>query len=322
MPRSEDDTYISSDFIAYKSDALTFCGAINYAILQCEVVMKKSLFVIIVFVCFCVSCSGQKENSNEFFLEGDNQIAAEVEGEPISRFDVEEAAIKTLGKERALSMDEALERKILESLVTSRAMATAQWKVMSEEEKARTNKEVAAFKEQLLVRKYLADNASPSPITEEKLKRWYESHPDRYGAREIISYEMVAGVTRGDTRKSESWMTLMTEVRASKTWRDAVTAKREEGWPLLYRKGIARKEVMDKTLFQLIASVSAGNTSPLTYVQGNPYVVRVTEKRMSEPRPFNEVRAEIRQSLGPLRMKEAVKEAGTKALAGVEVVYK
>ena len=282
--------------------------------------MKKSFFVIIVLICFAASCSNEKKEG--FALKGDDQIAAEVGGESISFFDVEETARKTLGEERASSIDVGVKKKILESLVTSRAMAQAQWKSMSDEEKVRTIKDVAAYREQLLVRKYLAENASPAPITEEKMKAWYEAHPEMYGAKETIHYEMVAGDTKGQSRSSESWVKQMGDVAASSNWSNYVTSKREEGWPLFYRDGHAREEVMDKTLFTLIKSVAEGETSPLTYIKGNPYLVRVIKKSVSDPKPFEEVRAEIRQSLGPLRMKEAVRSAGVKALANVDVVYK
>lgn len=277
--------------------------------------------VMAVLVAGLVGCSGEKAKEVPFVLDGDETVCVEVNGEKITLYDVEQAAVQTLGAANASRLDDTGKEKIAKSLAASRAMAQAREKEMTPKEKAELAKQVAVYREQLFVRQYLAKYATPSRVSNEMVERWYYDHPERFGAESEIMYEMVAADTRTSKASRDEWMALMGKAVNANAWGTWASEQREQGWPVLYKKGRAVKGVMDERLYSLINATKQGETSSLTYIEGAPYLVRVIERKHKAPRDLDEVRAEIRRALAPVQVKEAVKQVSDEILKQADVVY-
>ncbi|MBF0395900.1 MAG: SurA N-terminal domain-containing protein, partial [Desulfobacterales bacterium] len=130
--------------------------------------------------------------SNKHVLSDDDIVLAHVNGTPITKYDVEKTINSTLKVSFENKKDENVRKKILESLIASRAIAIEQEKKLTEKDKAELEKEVQALKEQLLVKKYLSEHIKAEPINEDMARKYYESHLEEFGANKIRIYEMIA----------------------------------------------------------------------------------------------------------------------------------
>ncbi|WP_180141247.1 peptidyl-prolyl cis-trans isomerase [Desulfoluna butyratoxydans] len=212
-------------------------------------------------------------------------------------------------------------RKVLESLVASRAIAMASEKELGAEALAELEKKVVVYREQLLVKSYLASHANPQPVTAEMVKAYYESNPERFGARTTVVYEMVSTehALEGDGRNRV--MEALGKIGNEDAWDESVAELREQRLPVFYKKGRVAKEMMNPRLFALISSTQEGQTSNLTFIEGVPYLIRVIKREHVPPRPLQEVSASIRKSLVPVQLKKDVKKVAGSAIAASDVEY-
>ena len=255
-------------------------------------------------------------------LEGDDVVVARVNGSPITQYDLEQTIQSSLGNQTAASLTPEQRRKVLESLVASRAIAQAQEARLSPEELAALEKKTKAYREQLLVKHYLAAETNVAPVTQEMVVDYYERHPERFGARSISIYEMISSRDSLDAALRDRLIKDLEPAAANDDWQQWVKALQEQGYPLLYQKGQVTEKALDLRLRQLMAPLHKGEASNLSFINGKLYLVRITEDRHTAPRPLADVSAEIRKALVPVQLKKAVKQASEQVLAKSEVIYK
>lgn len=254
-------------------------------------------------------------------LEGDDVVLARVAGDPITLYELEQTIRSTLGPSAAARLDEAGRQKVLESMVASRAMARAQEAEMTPEGQAALDKKLKAYREQLLVKRYLARQAAPQPITDEMVRAYYEAHPERFGARTIRTYEMIAGKRKLRAGERDALMQALQTAAEKKDWRQWVKTIKSQGHPIEYRRGRVAEKILHPRLYQLMQPLKKGQASQITFIEGMAYLVRIVDEKEMVPRPLNEVSAEIRQALVPVQLKKSVKLASQQVLQNVDVVY-
>jgi len=254
-------------------------------------------------------------------LEGDDIVLARVNGSPITRYDLEQTIQTTLGAATAGRLDEAGRRKVLESLVASRAIAQSRQAEMTPEDQAVLDKKVGAYREQLLVKQYLARKAAPQPVTGEMVRKYYQAHPERFGARTIRTYEMLAGKRKTRTAERDALIRALSPAAEKKDWQQWVAELQGKGYPIEYRRGRVAEKILHPRLHQLMQPLKKGETSQLTFVDGTAYTVRIMDDKHMAARPLNEVSAEIRKALVPVQLKKAVKLASEQVLESADVVY-
>ncbi len=254
-------------------------------------------------------------------LEGDDIILARVNGEPITLYDLEQTIRSTLGASTAGRLDEAGRQKVLESLVASRAIARAQEAQMTAEELAAIDKRTRAYREQLLVKQYLVKQVSPQPVTSEMVREYYRAHPERFGARTIRAYEMLAGRRKLTAAERDSLIQALKAAAEKNDWQQWVKKLKEQSYPIEYRRGRVAEKILHPRLQQLMQPLKKGQVSQLTFIEGTVYTVRIVDERQIAPRPLNEVSAEIRKALVPVQLKKSVKLASQQVLQTADVVY-
>ena len=226
-----------------------------------------------------------------------------------------------MGRYAAGKLDEAGRKKVLESLVASRAIAQIQLKNLTPEEEAVIDRKVQAYREELLVMRYLAKHAPPQPVTEEMVRKYYESHPERFGGRTIRTYEMVTTSRALKAPERDNLIGVLNKAAENKDWRKWVERLQTQGLPVAFRQGQVSEKVLQVQLRELMRPLKKGESSQLTFIKGNAYLVRIVDETKIAPRPLNEVSAKIRKSLVPLQLKKAVKKASEKALKEAKVSY-
>lgn len=254
-------------------------------------------------------------------LEGDDSVQVRVNGSPISRYDLEQAIASSLGDRTAAGLTPEQRHIVLESLVASRAIAQAQESRLDPSELAALEKKVQAYREQLLVKYYLAAETKIEPVTRDMVVAYYNRHPERFGASSIRIFEMISSQTAVDTALRDRLIRELEQAGTKENWQQWVKDLQQQGFALRYRKGQVTEKALDPRLRQLIAPLNKGESSNLSFIKGKLYMVRILDDRQIAPRPLADVSAEIRKALVPVQLKKAVKQASAQVLEKANVVY-
>jgi hypothetical protein len=286
--------------------------------------------VLLLALCSCTGeRSGQEQSPTQKAVkkeaaaapDGEDKVLAVVNGSSITRSDLDLAIRKLAGGE-AEGLDETAARKVLESMVMSRAISQLRQKEMSKQDHAEIAREVAVFQEQLLVRQYLAEHGTPQPVAMESIRQYYDAHPELFSAGKIRQYEMITTGRPLQANERDELLGKLKDPEAHDKWQGWVDELVRTGYPVVYRQGGDGDEVLHPALARAIAALSVGQVSQLIFIQEIPYLVRITDERKIPPKPLSEVTGIIQKSLVAQRLKQAIEQAGKEALAGAAVEYK
>jgi hypothetical protein len=244
-----------------------------------------------------------------------------VDKTPITRAQLELTIERTLGESAPLYANEEVERKILESLVSSRAMALLAERELDASEREQLALKTQAYREELLVRNYLAAHADPQPVTNEQVADYYNRHQDEFGGGVEKRFEIIASDQDLEGAQRTELITLLSGPQVQgKDWQKLVADWRKAGKPLEYRQSRLKLELLEQPLRSLVEPTAAGSIAPL-YVNGQLLLVRVTAEHQLPGKPLAEVSGAIREKLAPQALKQAVKSLSSEALKTVDVQY-
>lgn len=246
---------------------------------------------------------------------------ATVDDSIITRDQLELTIERTLGDSAPLFAGAEVERKILESLVSSRAMALLAERELSPSERAQLDLKAQAYREELLVRHYLEAHATPEPVTTEQVADYYNRHPDEFGGGVERSFETISSNQVLEEPQRSDLITLLSGPSVQeRDWQTLVIAWRETGKPLEYRQNRLKPEMLQQPLRGLVESTPVGGIAPLL-VDDQLLLVRVTDEQHLPAKPLAEVSGAIREKLAPQALKQAVKSLSAQALKEVKVQY-
>jgi hypothetical protein len=244
-----------------------------------------------------------------------------VDKTPITRAQLELTIERTLGESAPLYANEEVERKILESLVSSRAMALLAERELDASEREQLDLKAQAYREELLVRHYLEQHANPEPVTNEQVADYYGRHQDEFGGGVEKSFEIIASDQDLEPAQRTELITLLSGPQVQgKDWQKRVADWRQAGKPLQYRQSRLKLELLEQPLRSLVEPTAAGSIAPL-YVDGQLLLVRVTAEQKLPAKPLAEVSGQIREMLAPQALKQVVKSLSSEALKAVDVQY-
>lgn len=252
---------------------------------------------------------------------GDGVVLAEVDGSPITRYELEVAIRETLGKQAHHNLSPARRRALLESLVQSRAIAAAQDGSISAEDRALLDKKVAIYREKELVRGYLKAHTEVTPVNQAMVKDYYDKHLEQFGQRVHRRYEMIGSERSLAPAERDALLSALKDAAAQRDWASWAKGLKDAGRPVFHRTGQMREQVLHERLRAVMKELPLEATSPAVMVDGRVYVLRVLSEDRKEPRPLGEVAPEIRRLLAPGQMKISVKEAAAHVLKSAKVTY-
>lgn len=288
--------------------------------------MKNIIFNSIVMfslIGFSAGCSNEKQSKTDGAAgqKGGDVVVARVNGSEITRLELEQAILSTLGKNAARRLDEKGRRKILESLVTSRAISMNAEKELTPEDKTLIKSKMAAYREQLLVKMYLAKHAGSMLVTQDMIKDYYDNHPERFGGKTIREYEMIVSRRKLQGNEKDSMIRALNIDRTGKNLKDWSESLIKQGHAVDYRQGRVMPGKMKPQMVKFLLSMKLGEISSLTFMDGFAYVARIKNETNVSPRPLAQVKDKIRKLLEPVEMKKAIKEVSEEVLRKVEVEY-
>lgn len=243
---------------------------------------------------------------------------AHVNGETITQADVDFMLGRMLKGETLAQADDVLRQKVLESLISSRAMKIQMESLLGEEEKQAISRSAKAYEEELYVKEYLANHVVPEPVTLEMIQAYYDKHPEEFGGEEVRDFQLLVLNNAKDQQLRDKFLAAVPEIKAAKDW---TTVKKQwaQTYAVQYQEGRARPGLLDPALEQAIGLLVAAETSDLIYINDQIYLVKVTHVNRLAPKPLTDVSAAIRKQLAAQQLRSAVKKASDDVLKKVEV---
>lgn len=269
-----------------------------------------------------VAAAGCSGDDDEVALPGDDQILAVVNDTNVTQYDVDHAIESSLSEMAAERLDDTGRRRVLESVVMGRAIAQAREAELTPEELAILERDVAMHREQLLVRQYLEHHATARPVTTAMVQDYYDTHPERFGGREVKRYEMLF-TTRTLTEAERTAFSQQTRAPAEQAdWSAWATQLQGQNLPVQHQQGEVAGAMLHDRLRDALSALNQGQVSSVIFVEGRAFLLRVTHLSREGTRPLAEVSREIRASLAPVQLRESVREVRDAVLENAEVTYR
>ncbi len=272
--------------------------------------MVRIFIQTVLFALILQGC--QPSPDDQAVLPGQNEIIAKVNGSEISRYQLEQAAIDTLGIENSVSGNRpALDKvyqKLLQSLVMMRAVSQEAQRVLPAKKLIVVEQKVLAYREEILAKAYLKQFVEPQPVTQQMVEEYYQSHPEKFGGQTARQYQLLAAMEKlsGNARQR---LTLALNNAATETdWDSYAQAQNKLGIRMQFRQGNSGDKLLQQPLRNVLQQTEIGQVSKPFYLQGRLYVVKVTSERNTPAKPLHEVSSDIRKSLVPIQLHKAVEE--------------
>ena len=90
-----------------------------------------------------------------------------------------------------ITIDDRLRRTVIESIVASKAMSQASQNTLGIETLADIELRVKAYREELLMKHYLANHTQPQPVTLDMVKQYYQKNSDQFTEEAVKTFEYV-----------------------------------------------------------------------------------------------------------------------------------
>lgn len=276
--------------------------------------MKLYRFGLMLVVVLGVSACSQKDSADV----STSPVMATVNGESITEADVDFMLERMLSNQSMAQVDEALRKKVLESLIASRAMKLQMQAQMTADESAALARTVKSYEEELYVKEYLSAHVTPEPVSVEMVQAYYEAHPEEFGAESVRDFQLLALRDAKDEKKRDQLLEAVAAVKSTTDWRSK-SKELQQKYFLQFQEGRSKAGLLNPNLDAAISKLKANETSDLIYLDDQIYLARVTEVTQSAAKPLAEVSTDIRKKLAAQQLRAAVKKASEEVRTKVDV---
>lgn len=260
--------------------------------------------VCLVLALIVAGCSTDKDQ----LPEPQSENLVKVDGTYITREDVD----YHLGQFSGLALvdAEAVEERVVESLVLSRLMARQQLSQMSEQDKQKLEVAVRAYREELLVKAYAEQHLNRIVPEQKDIEAYYRKHQSRFGGGVYYDVSVI---------QFEKDCLIGTEA--------LIAENKKSVEPHLENIKCQRNKHQEKVGQESLMAVSGQFETPeagqvFWKTEKTGAVLRIIENSETRsPRPLTEVAHEIRKALAPKYMKQAMASEKEKLLSNMEVEY-
>jgi hypothetical protein len=209
-----------------------------------------------------------------------------------------------------------VEQQVLKSLISSRAIALLSERELDNHDRQDLALKVAAYREELLVKRYLQQHATPQPVTSEMVETYYQEHQQEFGGGTNNSFELIQTTRKLTEEERSRLIKLLGGLSQEADWESWAQRHRDE--PIGWRSLNAKSELLKQPLRSLVEATEVGATSAL-HIDEQLTLVKVNARDELPAKPLTQVSAEIRRKLAPVKMKQAIKEISTQAQAETEI---
>jgi peptidyl-prolyl cis-trans isomerase C len=249
---------------------------------------KRSAQAAVLLLCTAVTASAQQPAR-------DVRVVADVKGQPILVADVQQQLAANRKQAATEGRLDAFGSKApaiaLDQLISTRLFALAA-REQGLDQRADIRRQIDQLVEQFLAETVVAERAAQIPLGDEALQRYYEAHPaefeqpGRVRARHIVvKTQAEADAILGRLRRSADFVQI---AKASN-----IDSTRDTGGEL----GWVSRGVMVPAFETALFALKVGEISPIVQTPFGFHVIKVEEIEAPVRRPFEGVRAEVRQKV-------------------------
>lgn len=271
-----------------------------------------------------VGC-GDKEPAAEPNSAAASQPAAEpalvtVNGAAITETQLDYAMTRTLGENAGLLVGPEVRDKVLQSLVQSRAIAQQAQKELSAEEAAFLEEQVRAYREELLVKRYLQNHADPQPVSNKQVTEYYNKNPELFGGEVIRSFEYITSVGPLADLDREQLKAAYEKASTSQDWQQLSATLVKEGFPVKHKQAEMNITLLPPNIKEMVTRAKVAEGVEI-HTRPDVIMLRVLKEEVTKAKPLQTVSAEIRKTLAHKQMKEAVKSLASQVMSQAQVDY-
>lgn len=266
-------------------------------------------FFLFVFISVIAGCSSDKQISE---TPAESNVVAVVDGVGISVSDLHTASLRSLRKDYS-ELSEEVQGRLLESVISTMAMSQTAQSQASLEQKELIDTSVSAYRDELWVREYLKENASPQPVSSEQIEEYYNTHPEYFGGGSVVEYTHI-NCQYSEKVKVKDCTKLLAGNNTEK-WFEAA----KEHQSITVFKASSNSLIEKNELSQLILSTKEQEFSGFKNTPTHLHRVFVIKVRELPPKPLVTVQKNIRERLAPLQLKRAIKAASEQATKRVTI---
>jgi ribosomal protein S16 len=159
------------------------------------------------------------------------------------------------------------------------------------------------------------------PVSQAMVKAYYDKHPDRFGGKTVRSYEIVKGLVKLKSANQNKLIEQLGEFDSKTDWQQKVVSLKQGGLQIQYARGAADGKLLDAKFQQAVGALDVDEVSPVYFFEGYPSIIRVTKVHVIGAKPLSEVSSDIRKTLLPIQLKQAIKQAAAGLSQSMTVEY-
>ncbi len=260
-------------------------------------------------------CSKEQNRSDEKPKTDTSSTIAYVNGDPVTNDELELMRSRLTVNENRI--DSGLDKKIIDSLINSRAMSVLAKNEMGSDELNSLQTKVDMYREELLVKEYLRKHVQPTQVLEKEIVDYYLSHQEEFsgGVRKTFEYFETTEVLTGTERKKV--LDFYAKLTSKTNWKEMSMQNKLH---VKYRKAKVRTSVLEDPLKALVINTKKSDVSSV-HIGEQIIVAHVIDEEQIPALPLNDVRAEIRKKIAPIHLRKAIAQASEQALKQVKVTY-
>lgn len=239
----------------------------------------------------------------------DSKVLAEVNGSPINQDDLDEALRRSLGSLSHQALNAEVTQKVLESLIGQRALAQTAEKEATQDELAEAERQVRAYREELLVKLYLQKHVVPEPVTATMVEDYYKSHPEEFAGVVRLDFEYISTTQELSEDQRSVFYKSIEKATYDADWDDLASGLMSAGIPVEHKSSGMNMDLIEEPLRALLSIAGDKTVTPVKQLNGRYYIAKLHTRSQSQIKPLAEVSNEIRQKLAPAQMRTQVKKA-------------
>lgn len=287
-------------------------------------------FLSIGLVCLLSSCGSSDQTSTDQPVSkrnGQAPVASAlpkgtlvvVNGTPITDREVQFAIERNFDFSTQHQGGEPLRKSVIESLIASEVIRQQAKSKLSADVLETIDLQTAAYENELYIKEYLSATITPEPVSAEMVEAYYKSNPEKFGGGDLKTFELLK-TTKANEAARDEFLASIESIKQAKDWK-AISVQWAETLGLTYQQAEANADVLIKELKTIVDDLDEGETSNVILIKGNVYLVRVIKTRTIAPKPLVQFKTQIRESLAPIQLRDAIKKVSDQLIKNAEIRY-
>lgn len=268
-----------------------------------------TMLMLVLTACDPASIKKQAAPGEPSGVQNNFRILAEVNGTPIYQEDLDEAVRRSLGSISQDALNGEVTKKVLESLIGQRALAQAAEKEATQDELAEAERQVRAYREELLVKLYLQKHVVPEPVSATMVEDYYKSHPEEFAGVVRLDFEYISTTRELSEEQRSGFYKSIEKATYDADWGNLASGLMSVGIPVEYKSSSMNLDLIEEPLRALLSMSTDKTVTPVKQLNRRYYIAKLHARSQSQIKPLAEVSNEIRQKLAPAQMRTQVKKA-------------